>query len=71
MLVAVFATQSLLYYSAISWLPAVYVERGWSEADAGNLVAVLHAVGLAAGIALPFFADRVGTRRTQLVSVAA
>ena len=45
MLVAVFATQSLLYYSAISWLPAVYVERGWSEADAGNLVAVLHAVG--------------------------
>jgi CP family cyanate transporter-like MFS transporter len=71
MLVAVFATQSLLYYSAISWLPAVYVERGWSEADAGNLVAVLHGVGLAAGIALPFFADRVGTRRMQLVSVAA
>ena len=71
MLVAVFATQSLLYYSAVSWLPAVYVERGWSEADAGNLVAVLHAVGLATGIALPFFADRVGTRRTQLVSVAA
>jgi CP family cyanate transporter-like MFS transporter len=70
MLVAVFATQSLLYYSAISWLPAVYVERGWDEAAAGNLVAVLHAVGLAAGIAVPLIADRVGNRRSQLLTVA-
>lgn len=70
MLVAVFATQSVLYYSAISWLPSIYAERGWSEADAGNLIAVLHAVGLATGIALPLVADRVGTRRSQLVGVA-
>ena len=71
MLVAVFAVQSLLYYSTISWLPAVYVERGWNAMDAGNLVAVLHAVGLVAGMALPFVADRVGTRRSQLVAVSA
>jgi CP family cyanate transporter-like MFS transporter len=70
MLVGVFATQSLLYYSAISWLPSIYVERGWNEADAGNLIAVLHAVGLATGIALPLFADRFGTRRSQLAGVA-
>ena len=70
MLVGVFATQSLLYYSAISWLPSIYAERGWSEADAGNLIAVLHAVGLAVGIALPLFADRFGTRRSQLVAVS-
>jgi CP family cyanate transporter-like MFS transporter len=70
MLVAVFGAQSLLYYSAISWLPSVYAERGWSEADAGNLIAVLHAVGLLTGIALPLIADRVGTRRSQLVAVA-
>jgi CP family cyanate transporter-like MFS transporter len=69
-LVAVFATQSVLYYSAISWLPSVYVERGWSEADAANLNAMIHAVGLAAGIALPLVADRVGTRRSQLIAVA-
>lgn len=70
LLVAVFATQSVLYYSAISWLPSVYVERGWSEADAANLNAMIHAVGLAAGIALPLVADRVGTRRSQLIAVA-
>ena len=70
MLVGVFAAQSLLYYSAISWLPSIYAERGWSEADAGNLIAVLHAVGLATGIALPLVADRIGSRRSQLVTVA-
>lgn len=70
MLVGVFATQSLLYYSAISWLPSIYSERGWNAADAGNLIAVLHAVGLATGIALPLFADRFGTRRSQLVAVS-
>jgi len=71
MLVGVFGVQSLLYYSAVSWLPAVYVERGWPSGDAGNLVAVMHLVGLVTGIALPLVADRVGTRRTQLATVAA
>ncbi|HSK51550.1 MAG TPA: MFS transporter [Clostridia bacterium] len=71
MLVGIFGAQSLLYYSAVSWLPAVYTERGWSEADAGNLVAVMHLVGLVTGIGLPLVADRVGTRRSQLASVAA
>jgi CP family cyanate transporter-like MFS transporter len=70
MLVGVFGAQSLLYYSAIAWLPSVYGDRGWNQADAGNLIAVLHAVGLATGIALPLFADRIGTRRSQLVSVS-
>jgi CP family cyanate transporter-like MFS transporter len=70
MLVGVFGAQSLLYYSAIAWLPSVYADRGWNEADAGNLIAVLHAVGLATGIALPLFADRIGTRRSQLVTVS-
>jgi CP family cyanate transporter-like MFS transporter len=71
MLVGIFGAQSLLYYSAVSWLPAVYTERGWSEADAGNLVAIMHLVGLVTGIGLPLVADRVGTRRSQLASVAA
>jgi CP family cyanate transporter-like MFS transporter len=70
LLVGVFGAQSLLYYSAVSWLPAVYVERGWGTADAGNLVALMHLVGLATGIAMPLIADRVGTRRTQLTAVA-
>ncbi len=70
LLVGVFGVQSLLYYSAVSWLPAVYVERGWTTGDAGNLVALLHGIGLAVGILLPLIADRVGTRRLQLTSVS-
>jgi CP family cyanate transporter-like MFS transporter len=69
MLVGVFGAQSLLYYSAVSWLPAVYVERGWPAGDAGNLVAVMHLVGLVAGLGVPLAADRIGSRRSQLVAV--
>ena len=70
LLVGVFGAQSLLYYSAVSWLPAVYVERGWPIGDAGNLVAVMHLIGLATGVAVPLVADRLGSRRLQLTTVA-
>jgi CP family cyanate transporter-like MFS transporter len=70
-LVAVFGLQSLLYYGTVSWLPDVYVERGWSEAAAGSLIAVMHLVGLVTGIAVPWTADRMGSRRAQLTTVAA
>jgi CP family cyanate transporter-like MFS transporter len=72
-LVVVFGLQSMLYYGTISWLPAVYVERGWSEAAAGSLLALVNLVGLVVGVAVPFAADRVGSRRSQMsmASVAA
>lgn len=69
-LALVFGLQSLLYYGTVSWLPDAYVERGWSEASAGSLIAVLHLVGLVTGIGVPFLADRFGSRRMQLASVA-
>lgn len=69
-LVVVFGLQSMLYFGTISWLPAAYVERGWSEAAAGSLVALVNLVGLVVGIAVPFIADRVGSRRSQLSTVA-
>ena len=69
-LVVVFGVQSLLYYGTISWLPDVYVERGWSETAAGSLIAVMHLVGLAIGIVVPWVSDRVGSRRSQMATVA-
>lgn len=69
-LVVVFGLQSLLYYGTISWLPAVYVERGWREADAGSLLALVNLVGLFVGIAVPFAADRIGSRRSQMALAA-
>jgi CP family cyanate transporter-like MFS transporter len=70
LLVVVFGLQSLQFYGASSWLPEVYVERGWTEAAAGALVAVFNGVGLITTIGLPLVADRLGQRRPQLVVAA-
>ncbi len=63
---AIFGSQSILFYGCITWLASIYVERGWSEADAGALIALLTGIGLPSTIAVPLIADRIGTRRSQL-----
>lgn len=67
---AIFGSQSVLFYGCITWLASVYVERGWSEADAGGLIALLTGIGLVSTLAMPVLADRVGTRRSQLTLAA-
>ncbi len=67
---AIFGSQSILFYGCITWLPSVYVERGWGEADAGGLIALLTGVGLVSTLAIPLLADRLGTRRSQLTLAA-
>ena len=63
---AIFGSQSILFYGCITWLASIYVERGWSEAEAGVLISLLAGIGLPTTIAVPLFADRFGTRRSQL-----
>jgi CP family cyanate transporter-like MFS transporter len=70
-LAVVFGLQSLLFYAAAAWLPNIYVERGWSEADGANLLALTIGMGLVSTIGIPLFADRVGSRRAQLLAAAA
>ena len=65
-----FGLQSVVFYGVAAWLAAVYADQGWTEADAAQLVAAFIAFGLLATIALPLVADRVGTRRGQLVASA-
>jgi CP family cyanate transporter-like MFS transporter len=62
-----FGLQSMLYYGVVTWLAAVYVDRSWSEAASANLVALFGATTLVATTVMPLGADRIGTRRGQLV----
>jgi CP family cyanate transporter-like MFS transporter len=66
LLVVVFCIQSLLFFGLATWLPAAYVERGWGEAAAANLVAVMIACGLPASLGFGWLADRIGSRRVYL-----
>lgn len=70
LLALVFGVQSLVYYAIVAWLPNTLVERGWTAADAGALLALFNAVGLVTTIGVPLIADRVGTRQVQLVMSA-
>jgi MFS transporter, CP family, cyanate transporter len=70
-LAALFGAQSILYYAVVSWLPTIYVERGWRELDAGFLLALVNGIGLVATIGAPLLAERWGSRRDHLVASAA
>lgn len=64
----IFGTQSILFYGAVTWLPSLFVERGWSATDAAGQVALFIGIQLVATFSIPAFADRLGTRRTQLAA---
>ena len=67
---AIFGSQSILFYGCITWIGSVYVERGWTPGTAGSLIALLTGIGLVSTLAVPLFADRIGTRRSQLTIAA-
>ena len=70
LLVLLFALMASTYYGINAWLPDSYVERGWSTASAGSLLAVLNFVAIPAAFLVPWSSDRVGTRRAWLVAMA-
>jgi CP family cyanate transporter-like MFS transporter len=69
-LVAAFGLQALLYFAAVTWLPSLYVERGWSPEAAGSVVSLLNFVGIGGTVLAPLVADRYGTRRSQLLATS-
>jgi CP family cyanate transporter-like MFS transporter len=66
-LVLTFALLSMTFYGINSWLPATYVEHGWSETSAGELVGLLNAVSVPGGLVVAALADRV-PRRPYLIA---
>jgi MFS transporter, CP family, cyanate transporter len=70
MIVSVFALQSVVYYGLTTWVADAYQEQGWSAGAAGALVAVLGFSTVPGGLLIPWLADRGGSRRRWLVSLA-
>jgi len=69
-LVAAFFFMSFVFYGLNSWLPDVYVERGWSQSSAGGLIAVMNAITIPVGFFVAWAADHIGTRRLWLGAAA-
>lgn len=62
--------QSLLYYSALTWLAPRYTDLGWSKAGAGLLLALFSAVQVGSAVAVPTLSDRTGNRRPWIALCA-
>jgi CP family cyanate transporter-like MFS transporter len=69
-LAIVFALQSIVYYGLVAWMPDSFQERGWSDATAGALLAVMSVAALPSGLIVPYLADRGGSRRQWLTLTA-
>ena len=64
-MVAVFVgLQSLTYYTLITWLPEILIERNMSPAEAGWLLALMQGVGVLSTFAIPAWAS--GRKRQRL-----
>lgn len=63
---------SIVFYTALAWLAPSYVDRGWSQADAGLLLGVFTASQIVAALLMPWLAERTPARRLlYAVTVAA
>ncbi|HET7636058.1 MAG TPA: MFS transporter [Candidatus Limnocylindria bacterium] len=70
-IVLLFGLRSIIFQGLNAWLPAIYVEHGWSPAEAGALVAVEIGVAFPATILVSRLADNLGARRAFLVGGSA
>jgi MFS transporter, CP family, cyanate transporter len=59
--------QSLLYYSALSWLPTIFQDRGATPVTAGNLLALMGVGNLATSLVVPVLAHRTAGQRALVV----
>jgi CP family cyanate transporter-like MFS transporter len=67
LLVAVFALMGSAYYGLNAWLPDAYGERGWSDGEAGALLAMMNLTAIPSSFVVPWLSDRRGGRRPYLL----
>jgi len=62
-LTAYLLLNSIVFYTALAWLAPSYVDRGWSQEDAGFLLGLFTASQVLAALLMPALADRMAARR--------
>ncbi|CAA9482992.1 MAG: hypothetical protein AVDCRST_MAG65-1565 [uncultured Solirubrobacteraceae bacterium] len=63
--------QSLIFYSSVAWLPTLFFDSGFTEADAGLLLGLMNLVGLPASLAAPVLAGRRATQTGLVLGTSA
>lgn len=63
-LTAFICLNSLMFYTTVAWLAPSFVDRGWSEDDAGFLFGLYTAGQLAGAVLMPVVAQRSRARRS-------
>jgi CP family cyanate transporter-like MFS transporter len=63
--------QALIFYVAITWLPAILRDGGLAAAQAGWMVSIMQFVSIPAALIAPVIAERVPSQRAVLVCAAA
>lgn len=57
------ALNSIVFYTSLAWIAPAYVDRGWSQEDAGLLLGLFTVSQVLAALTLPALAERVTRRR--------
>jgi CP family cyanate transporter-like MFS transporter len=70
LLVGVFSMMASAYYGLNAWLPDAYTEQGWTDAEAGLLLATMNLSALPASSLSPWPSDRHGGRRPWLIALS-
>lgn len=68
--VVMFALMGVIYYGLTAWLPAAYVELGYSQASTGWLAAIFNIGTVPATIAVGLIGERISRRRGLLVAAS-
>ena len=66
--VAMFALMGVIYYGITAWLPAAYVELGYSHASTGWLAAIFNIGTVPATVAVGIIGERISRRRGLMVA---
>ncbi|GFM78943.1 MFS transporter [Pseudomonas cichorii] len=69
LLAVFFGLGTASYTCVLAWLAPYYVERGWSEQDAGLVLGFLTAMEVLAGLAVPAMVNQTRDKRWALVAL--